>query len=424
MSATIDQDEFQRELSRLEAEFSEGDLTEKGYLKKRNELMKSYSKDLLIEQKLQSIITPTSPLSDTTSLETKEMEVIESPKKDWGATNKSQTESYISSDKASASSVKESMVGTLNLRDKKDYSNVFRNTLITRATTKLKSPSNAGSSLNQPYKGDPLELNDSNNKSTIISSLRIRSHKDSKNTCTAVYDSSGKEDNSITFEKLNNRAEKISQAIKEKRMFKKGEPIILYFEEHDFSEFIAAFYGVLYSGCSSIPFVANGQNEYQELKSIIDQSGSRLMLASDSNHRMLQKDASFKKSSHPRIELWKVSDLGSSAAKKKGLEEIISSNLSDLAYIDYEKSCFGQIRGAMFLQESIMSQVKILQQVQNVGSESVIASLLDGRTQLGLTISSFLPVFTGCQSILIPNYDNASSLLKLISKAKGYLFLI
>lgn len=408
MPSVIDsQDELQIELARLEAEFAEGDLTEKGYLKKKNELIKSFSRDLLIEDKRFS--NPPIPEEST------EITIIDSPVVDWGATNKSFNGSVAS---ASPSSTSASDVEVCR-REKKDYNTMFRKTLLTRTNKQSTSSSTMISSLNQPFLGAMLEKEYGSN--TLVTYLRNQSHSAAKDIACSFYDAYGKEDSFVTFEKLNGRAEKISQLIKEKRMFKKGDPIVLMYLENEVGEFIAALYGVFYSGCSAIPFVANGREEAQDLASIINQSGSKLTLTSDAANKLLSKEIG--KLNFPKIEVWKTNDLGSSLAKKKGLEEIISSNLGDLAYFDYEKSSFGELKGAMFLQSSIVHQACMLKQIQALSKDEILLSCLDGRVGLGLFFSSFLPVYVGLQCIVQTKYDSAFSFLKFISKSKGKNFL-
>ena len=210
--------------------------------------------------------------------------------------------------------------------------------------------------------------------STIAAILRYRAFSTPKSAAFIVLDARGKEMATLTWERLNAKAEKISQVIKEKaRRYGKGDMIALVYRKAEIADFIAALYGVFYAGMVAVPVVtSSASDDLSELAFVLNSSSASLALTTEFNLKGIMKDmATAKHVSLANVEWWKTNEFGSSISKKKGAEELVTVNTTELAYIEYSKAPNGEIKGVAISHRTILSQCQTLKAAAMTNPEAI-----------------------------------------------------
>lgn len=104
---------------------------------------------------------------------------------------------------------------------------------------------------------------------TIAAVLRFRAQNTPKDIAYTVLDYKGRDSASITYEKLNARAERVAQTIKEKSSLKRGDNVALLYRRTEVLEFLVAFYGCLYAGMVAVPIVTSSTHVDDELTEVV-----------------------------------------------------------------------------------------------------------------------------------------------------------
>jgi hypothetical protein len=296
-----------------------------------------------------------------------------------------------------------------------------------------------------PTEGYPLDagdLIDDTSKSslssfsTIAAMLRLRASSHPKAVALSILDSRGKDSGvSITFEKLNGRAERVAQLLKEKRI-RNGEPVVLLYKSTELIEYVVAMFGCFYAGVAVIPFVPlSFTEEMSHLIFMLNQSGSKFILSTDPTIKVLQKDINNRKmkpqpnpaDNWPEdIEIIRTNDLGV-YQKKKGIEEMINCNPSNVAVIEYSKSLIGEYKGTVISHAVLLKQCYNYKYYFDIKSTDVILGTMDSRISVGLTFNILMPIYCCCGSFVIgasdPNGTIVSHVIPTISRWRVTLFV-
>jgi hypothetical protein len=301
-----------------------------------------------------------------------------------------------------------------------------------------------------PLKGRsiPFQLLDADNK-TILTDfknlaeiLRFRSAKstDRLKEAFSLVDARGKEPTSITWEKLNARAEKIAHQIKEKGNVKPGDRIALIYRKSEVLEFIPALFGCFLAGVTAVPI--NAAEDLSELSFILNLTNIYLILTTDFNQRAFTKDMQAKSIEFPSsINWWKTNDMGTWYPSKKS-SEYPPIKVPEIAYIEYAKASNGELKGVTVTHMSIMEQCAAFQaattetvvsttsdgtvKVQPKGSgrsPEVVVSYFEPRQQIGLVLSVLHSVYAGNTMIFASGsiIDTPAVWIYVLSKYKGKL---
>ncbi|RKP19817.1 hypothetical protein ROZALSC1DRAFT_21955 [Rozella allomycis CSF55] len=244
------------------------------------------------------------------------------------------------------------------------------------------------------------------NFTTIAAMLRFRAYQMGDKECVTV---SGKSIESITYGKLNSKAERISQAIKDKQKYKKGDKVILLFDESEMIEYFVGIFSCLYAG---LVIVILAKNEL--LPDVIDRTSCKLIVTCDSQYKLVMKE---KKNFPFDVEICRISDLGNVNLKRNGLESLITCESSDNAIIE----CFemnNEIISTCVDHDCIMKQCYSLKEIFGIEHSDVIINCLNGFDGIGLLTGIFLSLYNGCLVVF-----SSKNHVKAIHKCKGTFLL-
>lgn len=297
-----------------------------------------------------------------------------------------------------------------------------------------------------PLKGReiPFTLYDADNKTVLTDFknlaevLRFRAAKiDNQKEAFSLVDARGKEPVSITWDKLNARAEKISQQIRNKGNLKPGDRVALIYRKSEVIEFIPALFGCFLAGVTAVPI--NAAEDLSELSFILTLANIYLILTTEHNHKAFLKDIQAKSIEFPpSIQWWKTNDMGTWYPSKK-VSEYPSIKTPEIAYIEYAKASNGELKGVTVTHASIMEQcaafhaattdtkidivdekvhVKPLKRIQTADT---VVSYFEPRQQIGLIISILHSVYAGNNMIFSSGsiMDTPAVWIYVLSKYKG-----
>ncbi|KNC99328.1 uncharacterized protein SPPG_05576 [Spizellomyces punctatus DAOM BR117] len=239
---------------------------------------------------------------------------------------------------------------------------------------------------------------------TIAAILRYRSQKTPKNVAFTVLDHKGRDSISITYEKLNARAEKVAQVIKEKSTLKRGDNVALLYRRTEVLEFLVAFYGCLYAGMVAVPIVTSSthvDDELTEIVFILDNCQINLALTTDSQVKTLTREFHVHRTANlPRIDWWKTNEFGTSI-KKKGADQAVTVNSAEVAYVEYTKNAVGELKGIVVGHRAILSQCHQFTGANGFGAGDVFFTSLEPRQQAGLLVAAFFGIYSGVHTVLV-----------------------
>lgn len=302
-----------------------------------------------------------------------------------------------------------------------------------------------------PLKGRsiPFQLLDADNKTVLTDFknlaevLRFRStatqSTDKLKEAFQLVDARGKEPTSITWDKLNARAEKIAHQIKEKGKVNAGDRIALIYRKSEVLEFIPALFGCFLAGMTAVPI--NAAEDLSELSFILNLTNIHLILTTDFNQRAFIKDMQAKSIEFPSsIVWWKTNEMGAWYPSKKSAD-YPPIKVPEVAYIEYAKASNGELKGVTVTHSSIMEQCAAFQAATTETVVSVtddhtvnvkpkkstgrapetVVSYFEPRQQVGLVLSVLHSVYAGNTMVFASGsiIDTPAVWIYVLSKYKG-----
>lgn len=286
--------------------------------------------------------------------------------------------------------------------------------------------SNAHKELQKPL--DPRDISEVSNKDVfenLPSILRHRGTTYAKELAIMIVDGRGKEVQTITWDKLYLKAEKVAQQIKNKAALYPGDRVTLLYQNIEVIEFIVSLFGCFLSGTVAVPI--NSNLPTREIVKIMTDTQSHLCLMSESVYKHFDKlnninnnsSSSKNHSVWPKgMDIWKTTDMGTYQPPKKTGPPAIK--ITDLAYIEHTKSSIGELRGVVLSHRTLMHQMNSLKSILKskpgfdpknsfVRSElkhstlkQMLLSTLDVRESIGLIVGVLFTVYTGNTLIWTP----------------------
>ncbi|KAH0368431.1 AMP-binding protein, partial [Aureobasidium melanogenum] len=207
----------------------------------------------------------------------------------------------------------------------------------------------------------PFAVYDPHNKSVPMSNfdnigavLRHRARSNGRQPAYWVLDSKGKETASITWEKLASRAEKVAQVIRDKSNLYRGDRVALVYRDTEVIDFAVALMGCFIAGVVAVPI--NNVDDYQKLGLLLTTTQAHLALTTDNNLKAFHRDISQQRLKWPSgVEWWKTNEFGSYHPKKK--DDTPPLQVPDLAYIEFSRAPTGDLRGVVLSHRTIMHQM-------------------------------------------------------------------
>lgn len=240
----------------------------------------------------------------------------------------------------------------------------------------------------------------------LPSILRHRGRTNADVAAFMVLDKKGKEHQSITWSKLASKSEKVGQMLRDQSGLFRGDRVILLYAEYEPIEFIIAMMGCFLAGLVAVPV---SPHQPAELSKILSMTQCHLVLTTETQLKLFQKNHSEKFAQLKDVQFWKTTDWGSYAPPKRGAD-LPALQVPDLAYIDYAYSPTGDLRGVVMSHRTLLHQMQGLMAILRSrdvytgkvrrGTDRLLCSL-DIRRSTGLIMGVLLTVYSGnCTYIL------------------------
>lgn len=302
----------------------------------------------------------------------------------------------------------------------------------------------------------PFQVMDSNGHTemssfpNIAAILRYRAFNTARNPAFAVCDPKGKELANLTWDKMNARAEKVAQVIREKSGLSHGDRVALIYRKSEILDFVAALFGCFLAGVVAVPI--NAAEEMAELSFILTSTGAWLALTTDHNLRAFTRDLEARRAEFPQnIEWWKTNEFGSWYPQRKGGAEYPAINPPELAYVEYSKAPNGELKGVAISHRTIIAQCTAFKAsvtmpsdkhsslqfsaasaeaaLQSGGqvtqsydySADVVVSYIEPRQQVGLILGVLCGVFAGNFTVFVSSsvMDSPAVWVNLLTRYRG-----
>ncbi|RUS13230.1 hypothetical protein BC937DRAFT_95644, partial [Endogone sp. FLAS-F59071] len=307
----------------------------------------------------------------------------------------------------------------------------------------------------------PFQVMDSNGHTemssfpNIAAILRYRALNTARNPAFAVCDPKGKELANLTWDKMNARAEKVAQVIREKSGLSHGDRVALIYRKSEILDFVAALFGCFLAGVVAVPI--NAAEEMAELSFILTSTGAWLALTTDHNLRAFTRDLEVRRAEFPQnIEWWKTNEFGSWYPQRKGGAEYPPINPPDLAYVEYSKAPNGELKGVAISHRTIIAQCTAFKAsvtmpsdkhsslqfspasteaaLQSGGqvtqsydySADVVLSYIEPRQQVGLILGVLCGVYGGNFTVFVSSsvMDSPAVWVNLLTRYRGEFVMV
>lgn len=444
---------LQNQLNELVQDFTEENLTVKGYETKRQQVLDHYAN---------SKSNPLTPIKSST----KGLSSAHARNHSWGSTVRTAYGSPLNGDNNSLSSntyqLKKGELGSANgaanspqqqtnqqnvvhrrhhslyrvttVNSNSDYSS--HSTRRKRSSVQLSLPSNEIGGV--PYNPMlPLLPRQEHAITTdsLPSILRGRFEHYPAETAFISINEKGKE-TSIAWDKLYLRAEKIAYILNREKLYKMDK-VLLWYNRNEVIEFTVALLGCFIAGMVAIP-VSFETYSLVEIIEIIKLTNSKHVLISSDCHYQLDnlhstmnntKMKLIKNEFFSQINFIKTDDLGSYSKAKKAAP---TYDIPNVSYIEFTRTPLGRLSGVVMKHKVLSNQYKTLADILNsrvlphwkkkdinrsayervATSRYTILNSLDPTRSTGLVLGVIFNIFSGNLLISIDH--------RLLQKAGGY----
>ncbi|KAK9369416.1 hypothetical protein V1509DRAFT_620767 [Lipomyces kononenkoae] len=424
-------EELQSRLAELKLELEEGEITEKGYYKRRALLMAVYGQN---DQR-----SPTSSIQASDEDILKYNELSQGDQSDFRFFPDAHPSAQLSPALAvqgheDHEPVEFSYMSERGARSSYSFSSSFP---IDQSPNGATQPSSTyeRNALQLPL--EPRELAEADfdphngnipmtKFDNLASILRHRGRNIPKLNAFLTLDAKGKELSAITWDKLALRAEKVAQVIRDKSGLYRGDRVALLYQDHEVIDFVVALLGCFLAGVVAVPI--NAVTKFKDLNYILNYTQSHLALSTDANLKAFHRDFTAQGQSWPRgVEWWKTNEFGSYHPPSKKSEPP-ALQVPDLAYIEYSRAPTGEFRGVVMSHKTVMHQMSCLSSILSskdkhrrrstsagtatrdggrlIGPAAryqTVISYLDPRQSIGMTLGVLMTIYSGNTTVWIPH---------------------
>ncbi|KAL7748106.1 hypothetical protein RI367_006462 [Sorochytrium milnesiophthora] len=243
---------------------------------------------------------------------------------------------------------------------------------------------------------------------TLCPMLTQRMQSLPKGSAFTLLDNKGKEVQSITWEKVRAKAEKVAVALNASERVSRGDRVALYFRKAELVDFVYSLFGVWYAGMVPLPITTGGlsvDDDISELLFTLNSSRTGLVLSTENSLRTLQRELSSRKRAWPdEIEWWRANELPSVHSSSNRPDAMPAEPVpTDVAYIDFGKTRDGKLRGVSVTHAGMMKQLCTLKGSFALTFRDVFVSTCEPRQSLGLVLSVLSAVYNGYHCINMPS---------------------
>ncbi|KAK9451733.1 uncharacterized protein V1518DRAFT_443977 [Limtongia smithiae] len=454
--------ELQQQLAALDLELEEGDVTEKGYRKRRAYLLEYYG---------QHAEEPYAPFpadgnyglfnpsqTDVNTDQYNASPISSEPQNEFQHSPLPRPESTTSQPISEKLAADHDYALFMKQTAESVYSSQYVSEYYTNARTQPSSTYELKGELQKPLEPrDIFETNfDPHNGNipmakfdNLAAILRHRGRSIGKLTAIYTLDNKGKEVSAITWEKLASRAEKVAQVIRDKSGLYRGDRVTLLYREHEVIDFVVALLGCFLAGVVAVPI--NTVSKFKDINYILNYTQSHLALTTDTNLKTFHRDFSAQGETWPRgVEWWKTNEFGSYHPPSKKSEPP-ALQVPDLAYIEYSRAPTGEFRGVVMSHKTVMHQMSCVSAIlsskskqrrrtsmggtltrdggriiDHIGtSHQTVISYLDPRQSIGMIIGVLMTVYAGNSLVWVPQsaLSTAGLYAHIISRHKPSIVL-
>lgn len=411
LSIPVNLPSFLREhLKELVQDYQEGNLTIKGYTKKRLQLLEKYA-------------TSNTPSKIDSPLHSREHSLVSSVRtqNNVGYSHndiQSITSSRLSQVTGSSTSYKLTTTHSNSIMNTSYAMNsTLLNDCISSCTSDMTIPQDSKSVKYNPMIPLLPRFISNDQLNSVQSILKSRSQFYEKEVALMSINSYGKE-TLISWKKLYSKAEKVAYELNNRNL-SKSEKIILWYNIDDVIEFMVALLGCFISGIIAIP-VSFETYLLNEIIEIIKLTGSRSILISDECLKQLDnlyvsdnsKLKLLKSDFFMKINFLKTDDLGSYSRPKK---LHVTYDVNKIAYIEFTKTPLGRLSGVVIKHDVLSKQLENALNILNSLRKSnwkkndimksyndkssspryIIVNSLDPTRSTGLILGVLFTIFSG-----------------------------
>lgn len=247
----------------------------------------------------------------------------------------------------------------------------------------------------------------------LPSILRHRAKTNATHTAIVTLDDAkGKDVNVITWEKLASKAERVAQMIRDKSNLYRADRVALLYQDSEVVEFAVAIMGCFLAGVVAVPI--NPFYHFKDTTYVMHTTQIHLALTTEVTYKIVHKHMLQDRQQWPKgVEWWKTNEFGSYQKPSKHAE-MPALQVPDLAYIEFSRSPTGDLRGVVMSHRTIIHQMTCLTAMlksrdkfvapdNKFARGDVILSSLDSRQSIGLIMGVLLTVYTGSTLVWIPH---------------------
>lgn len=204
-------------------------------------------------------------------------------------------------------------------------------------------------------------------KQSLARILKERASLYKQDLAFQVLDSKGKEQLSISWEKLYLKATKVASDLKHRHQLKPNDNAVLLYKDGEICEFAVALYGCFMARVSAIPI--HQDVSLQEMFEIITLTSTSFVLMSESVLKEIERISATnqKITWPPKVIRLRTTELGS--AKRSDIENVFGKSAkkdehlagkNELAYLEFSRSPVGELRGIEISHCNILHQMNCL----------------------------------------------------------------
>ncbi|XP_072338089.1 disco-interacting protein 2 homolog A-like isoform X5 [Scyliorhinus torazame] len=416
-------------LAELELELSEGDITQKGYEKKKAKLLAPYIPQTVDNHSAPPDVT-TGASERVTHFERPQVSSVRGVPRGFNS-NVMETADGVPVNSRVSSKIQQ-LLNTLKRPKRPPLKEFFVDDFEEQLEVPQADP-------NQPkpeglqttaLQGEPLGVV-TNWPPSLLAAVQRWGTTQPKASCLTSLDTTGKPVYTLTYGKLWTRSLKLAYTLlnklsnKNDPLLKPGDRVALVYPNNDPVAFIVAFYGCLLAELVPVPIevpLTRKDAGSQQIGFLLGSCGVSVALTCDACHKGLPKSQAgdvvqFK--GWPRLG-WFVTDVKHLSKPPKDWHPMIRDASINIAYIEYKTSKEGSSMGITISQAAMLAHCHALSQSCGYSEGETLTNVLDFKRDAGLWHGILTSVMNRMHVINIPYALMKVNPLSWIQKVYAY----